>query len=251
MTLIQTYIVEKNDLIREGVKAFISGKNYKVVAEFKNIENAVPTSPLDLPQLIIIGINIRILSAYNAQEEVTKFKNQLERIRDVFPDSRLILLISQEALYHIPDLYSWNVDGYICRDITKEAFLNYLNLALMGERIIPAQLTAFNAIDLVSHHTRSEKVFLKNRLGEPVLSSRENDILRYIARGNANKVIAGQLNITESTVKVHIKTILRKLGVHNRTQAALWAMKNGLSDAAEHMALFYLHCLLLSPIFLA
>lgn len=241
MTFIQTYIVERNDLIREGVKAFVSGRHYKISGEFKDIENLISPLESDSPQLIIIGINIRVLSAYNAQEEITKFKMHLERIRCTFPDSNLILLISQEALFHIPDLYSWDVDGYICRDVTKDGFLNYLNLAMMGERVIPAQ-PVYMQIRGTSHvYMGKDEILLKNGHADPSFSTRENEILRCIAHGNSNKKIATELSITESTVKVHLKTILRKLGVHNRTQAALWAVKSGFSNAAESMLLLYFY----------
>ena len=241
MTVIHTCIVEQNDLIREGIKSFVNGKNYKISGEFRNIENVNLDMETEDPQLIIIGINIRVLNAYNAQEEIKNLKLHLQRIRDIFPDAHLIVLISQEALLHIPDLYTWDVDGYICRDITKSGFLNYLNLAMMGEKIIPAPLLhaqinggyhAFVSLD--THHPR-------NTNPNPVFSTRENEILRCISIGSPNKRIASDLRITESTVKVHLKTILRKLGVNNRTQAALWAIKNGLNGAAESMILIYLY----------
>lgn len=240
MSVIQTYIVEKNDLIREGVKAFVSGRNYKIAGEYRNIDDLTLPPELEAPQLVIIGINIRVLSAYNAQEEITKFKLQLERIRHTLPDSNLILLISQEALFHIPDLYSWDVDGYICRDITKDGFLNYLNLAMMGERIIPAPLLYTQAKGNSHSYMANDASALHNG-HTPNFSVRENDILRYIVRGSPNKRIAVELSITESTVKVHLKTILRKLGVNNRTQAALWAMKNGFNGSAESMLLLCLY----------
>lgn len=240
MQLIHTYIIEKNDLIREGVKSFINGRHYKIAGEFKNIENLTHDMSAQGPQLIIIGINIRVLSAYNAQEEITKFKEQLARIRESFLDSILILLISQEALYHIPDLYSWDVDGYICRDVTKEGFLNYLNLAMLGERIIPAPLTNGQINGAAHIHNGKDPSSPPNNHSDPIFSVRENEILRYVARGNPNKRIASELNITESTVKVHLKTILRKLGVSNRTQAALWAMKNGFNGAAESLLLIFI-----------
>jgi two-component system nitrate/nitrite response regulator NarL len=242
MTIIHTCIIEQNDLIREGIKSFLSGKNYKIYAEFKCLENFTSDIVLEAPQLIIIGINTKILSGYNAQEEITKFKLHLERMRTDIPHAHLIILISQEALFHIPDLYSWNVDGYICRDITKVGFLNYLNLAMMGEKILPppfmhAQINGnfhtsigIDAVYPQLHHL-------------PVFSLRENDIIRCIAQGSPNKKIASQLKITESTVKVHLKTILRKLGMQNRTQVALWATKNGFNGAAEFMAFLCLYSL--------
>lgn len=236
MTLIETFVVENNDLMREGVKAFISGKNYRVTAEYKNIEKILSLQDATIPQLIIIGINLCMLSTYNSQDEITKLRMHIGQARTEFPGTRFILLISQKAAYHIPDLYFWDVDGYICRDVTKDGFMNYLNLAMMGERVVPAQLSQYNGHGTPSLSKSNENGHLKSHT-QPEFSTRENDILHQISHGKSNKKIAMELSISESTVKVHTKTILRKLGVKNRTQAALWALKHGITGATESIVI--------------
>jgi two-component system nitrate/nitrite response regulator NarL len=73
------------------------------------------------------------------------------------------------------------------------------------------------------------------RIGDVALSQRELDIIRGLADGNSNKAIAKELTITEATVKVHLKTVLRKLGATNRTQVAIWAVQHGLTNGANGM----------------
>ena len=81
------------------------------------------------------------------------------------------------------------------------------------------------------HALRSGK--LVDRVGDVALSQRELDIIRRVADGHSNKIIAKDLAITEATVKVHLKTVLRKLGAANRTQVAIWAVQHGLTNGGN------------------
>ena len=101
-----------------------------------------------------------------------------------------------------------------------------MNLIMLGEKVFP---TSMATLLLTKNKTHAN--------GNTPLSSRETEVIRCLEQGRSNKSIARHLDITEATVKVHLKTILRKLGLKNRTQAAIWAMKNGITPAetnAEH-----------------
>ena len=95
----------------------------------------------------------------------------------------------------------------------------------MGEPVFPAALLG----KFVSEGTQRPAIPGARPSVSRPLSARETGILRHLARGESNKVIARQLDITEATVKVHIKAILRKIQVRNRTQAAVWALDQGLT----------------------
>ena len=98
----------------------------------------------------------------------------------------------------------------------------------MGEKVFPSQLAA----DLINCTPMAETGDWRSNAAEAGLSSREVEILESIMAGMANKVIARKFDICEATVKVHVKAILRKLGVENRTQAATWAVKHSVAAPA-------------------
>jgi two-component system nitrate/nitrite response regulator NarL len=117
---------------------------------------------------------------------------------------------------------SASADGVLLSELTPAAFMQSLHLICLGEKVMPAQLMAplFNK-------SRDDQMLASEVRGLG-FSDRELQILELIARGCANKVIAIELDIAEATVKSHVKAILRKTRVTNRTQAAVWALSHGL-----------------------
>jgi two-component system nitrate/nitrite response regulator NarL len=110
-------------------------------------------------------------------------------------------------------------DGFLIKNVSPEALIQSLQLIMLGEKVFPTNLASMlldmNAVS-PQHSVRG-------------LSPREQEILQALVTGASNKLIAIKLGITEATVKVHLKTLLRKIDVNNRTQAAIWAMNNGFS----------------------
>src|SRR4051812_43819098 len=111
-------------------------------------------------------------------------------------------------------------DGYLMKDVSPEALIQSLELVMMGEKVFPTNLAAM--------------LFDLNNASSPMnsirgMTPREHEILQALVTGASNKLIANRLGITEATVKVHLKTLLRKIDVNNRTQAAIWAMNNGVT----------------------
>lgn len=160
--------------------------------------------------LVIVGVALQAVD----EPCFLEFKNHVERIRAYFSKARIVFLISIEEIMRTPELLHCNADGYILRDNSRDAILSYLNLAMIGEKVLPAQLA------LLFTELTVEPV-AEPLPGAYQLSVRESDIAQCLVLGESNKIIARHLQITESTVKVHLKNILRKLGVQNRTQAAL------------------------------
>jgi two-component system nitrate/nitrite response regulator NarL len=125
---------------------------------------------------------------------------------------------------------------YFANSVSCDALIKALELVMLGETILPPQLFAvigngqerkgMRPIRQRVHGDAAQRTQADNT---PRLSGRETSILRCMVAGDSNKVIARKIDITEATVKVHVKAILRKIRVHNRTQAAIWAMNNGVS----------------------
>jgi two-component system nitrate/nitrite response regulator NarL len=126
-------------------------------------------------------------------------------------------------------------NGYFVNAMTCDLFIKSIELVAMGETIFPPAFLSF-ALDPESDHVgkaglREENaeaiLFTTKDTIAPQLSPREKSILQCLIEGNSNKCIARKIDIAEATVKVHVKAILRKIRVQNRTQAAIWGMNNG------------------------
>jgi two-component system nitrate/nitrite response regulator NarL len=121
-------------------------------------------------------------------------------------------------------------DGFCLTTRNREVLIKSLELVMTGEKIVPGALV----LSILNETTSNAKPDQDSAMAAPLrheagihrLSPREAEILRSLMRGEPNKVIAKRLDVTEATVKVHVKAILRKVGAANRTQAALWATEH-------------------------
>jgi two-component system nitrate/nitrite response regulator NarL len=165
---------------------------------------------------------------------------QIELVRARYPGARVAVMADY---YHRVDLvaaYRAGANACFVKDMTCGAFIKTIGSILNGETVLPPELLPF--IDDEGHHKQAPTAALTaNANGTtangpalsaigigpvPRLSTREKCILRCMVGGDSNKVIARKIDISEATVKVHVKAILRKIRLSNRTQAAIWAMNN-------------------------
>jgi two-component system nitrate/nitrite response regulator NarL len=185
--------------------------------------------------------------------------SNLPLLRSNYPLLNVVALGGEFDLKAVCDALKAGADGYLLKEeITTEALLKSLEVILLGEAVLPRRLTQLLRVDsgmlfdvspkthdprLLSNApaagTESEAIEIEIEKQRPAiprfeqLSEREQIILDHIAKGETNKHIARDLNVAEATVKVHVKAILRKVKVQNRTQAAIWAVNTlGLSAAA-------------------
>jgi two-component system nitrate/nitrite response regulator NarL len=204
MTASRTILIEPNRLFRQGLKHLLAGTRFEVEVEFSTMEQAVDGAVASA--LVIIG-------------QVSKEPGDLHRLRDAYPDARIVVLANDLTVDALRDAMNTGADGFLMKDVSPEALIQSLELIMMGEKVYPTNLAAM-LLDLNSapspNSTRG-------------LSPRELEIVQALVTGASNKLIAIRLGITEATVKVHLKTLLRKIDVINRTQAAIWAMNNGFS----------------------
>jgi len=146
----------------------------------------------------------------------------VEDLRRVFPESRIALFCESCDATKLQNLFAAGVDTVMLESTSLGALAIMLHLIAGGEKFIPSPLIAPLAAMLNSHagrHTIARYA---------ALTPREIDVLLCLVDGDANKQIARRLDIGEAMVKLHVKTILRKLSVLNRTQAAIWAVHNSI-----------------------
>lgn len=137
------------------------------------------------------------------------------------PDAKIVVIAGELDMDSFMRAMEAGADGYLTEDISGRALIRALGLVLDGEKVLPGSLSSMIA------RTRAPSTLNPAKTPLP-LSGREVEILRRLATGDSNKMIANALNLAESTVKGTIKLILRKIEASNRTQAAIWAISNGL-----------------------
>lgn len=140
-------------------------------------------------------------------------------------DARLALLLDHYIFEDLVEAFQTGVDAVIIKGMSSAPLIESIKLVALGEKVFPSQLVE----DLTRASSSASRGEGKCSAASIGLSGRELEILQSLIAGLANKAIARQFGICEATVKVHVKSILRKLGVENRTQAATWGVKNGLA----------------------
>ncbi len=211
-------IICSNSIVSEGLKSILLDEEFAIVGQHKScraLVNAKEESLVDVGMIVVDAD-----SSGNIAKEVAA-------VREAFPDSRIVILHEDLDLECLLDVFEAGADGYILKELSCESLVNCLQLASRGEKVVPGEL-----VKQLPHfaHATAEQAKAEGEL-LVLLSEREIDTMRCLVMGYPNKVIARRLDIGEATVKVHVKAILRKLNVQNRTQAAICAVNHGLQGA--------------------
>ncbi|ACY83956.1 nitrate/nitrite response regulator protein NarP [Edwardsiella piscicida] len=193
-------IVDDHPLMRRGVRQLLELDSvFSVVAEASNGSEAIALAERSQPDLILLDLNMKGLSGLDT----------LKALRNEGIDARIIILTVSDARSDVYALVDAGADGYLLKDSEPEALLAQIRQAAEGRSVFSESVLAYLS-------TRSE-------IADPLadLTERELDVLQEVARGMSNKQIAAQLHISEETVKVHIRNLLRKLNVRSRVAATV------------------------------
>ena len=207
MTSSRTILIETNRLFRDGLKHLLNGTRFEVGAEFNTVDLArASAETAETPDLVISG------------QAVTD-EADLRALRQAFPTARIVVLADGLSVEALRAAMGGGADGFLSKSVSPEALIQSLQLVMLGKKVFPTNLASM----LLDMNAISPQNSIRG------LSPREQEILQALVTGASNKLIAYKLGITEATVKVHLKTLLRKIDVNNRTQAAIWAMNNGFT----------------------
>jgi two-component system, NarL family, nitrate/nitrite response regulator NarL len=204
-------VLAHRSLFRAGLVTLLTTLGFEHVVEAASLEELKEqTSGKDEFDILLVHLLSETEDVYQWVREIRQW---LANVKVVFLSNKLDVKL-------MSDCFAAGGSGYLLENLSRCALQKSLTLAQTGEKVFPSELASVIA-DLgakrVSEATQGE-------LRRLDLSNREIEILRLLAKGYANKLIAAELDIAESTVKVHLKHILRKTRTSNRTQAALWAM---------------------------
>ena len=219
-----TVLVGSNSLRREGLEKILRSENFRILASVSSAD--------DLPSRKIQPCELLFLIVHNGEQFATTVA-QIESFKERHPGARIAVVADHYQLNELVSAFRAGATGFFVDVMSCDAFIKSIELVMMGEAVFPPAFLSF-ALDAEGDHQekpdRRDDSDLtisapEDRIVQQ-LSPREKSILRCLIEGDSNKSIARKVDIAESTVKAHVKGILRKIRVQNRTQAAIWGINN-------------------------
>jgi len=202
---ISVLIVDDHPLLRSGITAVIQGESdIVVVGEASNGQEAIESFRIHRPDVTLMDLQMPVMNGIDA----------IRAIRREFPAARFVVLTTYRGDVQALGALKAGATGYLLKNMLREQLITTIRSIHDGRRSIPAEIAA----ELAEH------------VADDALTDREIEVLRRVAAGTSNKMIASQLAVSEATVKSHMKSILSKLGANDRTHAVTIAMKRGFID---------------------
>ncbi len=213
---IRILIVDDHEVVRRGLRALLQTEpDLEVIAEAANGKEALAAAERDSPDVILMDLVMPVMDGVEA----------IRRIRAVRPDSQILVLTSFGSDNKLFPSVKAGAVGYLLKDSTPEELIRAIRNAAAGRTSLHPAIARRLLSELSSQKPRS-------RPAEP-LTQREIELLRCLARGLSNDQIGETLHISEATVRTHVSHILSKLDLSNRTQAALYALREGIASLDE------------------
>jgi two-component system nitrate/nitrite response regulator NarL len=219
----ETILIGKNILVREGISLILRAANFRIVLSASSADE-LPSEPQSQQLLFLIIHN---------GDSFDVALGQIRFVRARCPDARIAIVSDHYRPDELVSAYRAGASGYFVNVNSCDAFIKSIELVTMGQAVFPPAFLSF-ALDGILEREAAPIEEAEHGIAltaeEPVaphLSPREKAILSCLIEGSSNKSIARRIDIAEATVKVHVKAILRKIRVQNRTQAAIWGMNNG------------------------
>lgn len=206
------FLVGENDIARTGLAMILEDVGLDVVS---SSEDVCDLAAEPMPSLALIDF-----------DSLDRRIEAIASLREMFEDIHPVVLANEFNFNEMVECFRAGAHGYILKKISCEQLVASLNLAALGEKVMPSDLA-----DLLPPQVapRAEPAGERPQ-SFAKLSEREQDVLCGLKEGFPNKTIARRLEVSEATVKVHVKSILRKLNLANRTQAAIWATSHGVDS---------------------
>lgn len=210
-------VIDDHPLFRKGVAQLMEcDPRFEVVGEAASGEEGLSLLGALDPDLVLLDLNMPGMTGVET----------LKALKDRDPRLRVILLTVSDSEDDLVAALRAGADGYLLKDMEPEDLVESLESASRGRVVLSEILT-----DMLAHAMRVQHG--PGGSEEAELTQREREILELIAAGLSNKLIARELQITENTVKVHVKHVLKKLNLRSRLEAAVWAIQNGQQPSRE------------------
>ena len=197
--------VDDHPMLREGIAAVLASEpDMSLVAEASNGREAVDLFRTHHPDVTLMDVQMPEVNGIDA----------IIKIRDEFPDARIIVLTTYSGDAQAARAFKAGASGYLLKNMVRKELIDTIRTVHAGKKRIPPEI----AVEMAEHHS------------DDALTEREIEVLREVAAGNANKMVAQLLHVSEETIKAHMKSILSKLGANDRTHAVTIALKRGIIE---------------------
>lgn len=203
-------LVDDRSLIRNGIASLLISHGHEVVAEANDGREAIELVETSNPELILMDIQMPGMGGL----EATRL------IKAKHPESKIVMLTVSDDENDLFEAVKSGAHGYLLKDLEAQEFFEALDAIERGEAVIPTRLAGNLLAEFRSSSQRQTESI-------DSLSPREKEVLDLVSQGLTNKEVAGNLYISENTVKYHMKNILDKLHLRNRSQVIAWAARRG------------------------
>lgn len=222
MKPIRVLIVDDHTLFRSGIKLLLQRDGgFEVVGEAGDGLEGIKRAKSLQPDIVLLDLHMPGISGREA----------VQLIVEEVPETRVVMLTVSEDAEDLVDCLRAGAVGYLLKNIETDYLIDAIQRAARGESVMSPQMTG----KLVREFRTQPKSGTSSQPGEEheKLSPREKEIITYLARGASNKEVARALGVAESTVKIHVQSILKKLNLTSRVQAAVYAVEHGLVAKEE------------------
>jgi DNA-binding NarL/FixJ family response regulator len=216
--VIRVLIADDQALFRRGLFVVLGTEDdIEVVAEAENGEEAVARAAEQAPDVVLMDVRMPRVTGIEAARQ----------IRDLLPTTKILMLTVSDEEDDLYEAIKSGANGYLLKEISVEEVAEAIRAVVQGQSLISPSMASkllneFNAL--------AKKAAQREQFPTPVLTTRELEVLKLVARGMSNREVADQLFISENTVKNHVRNILEKLHLHSRMEAVMYAVRQRLLD---------------------
>jgi two-component system, NarL family, response regulator len=204
-TPIRIVTVDDHPMLREGIAAVLASEaDMVLVGEASNGREGIEQFRAHRPDVTLMDLQMPVMNGTDA----------IIAIRKEFPDARIIVLTTYSGDVQAVRAFEAGAVGYLLKNLVRKELVETIRSVHSGKKRIPPEI----ALGIAEHHA------------DDALTEREIEVLKHVAAGNANKMVAYNLDLSEETIKAHMKNILSKLGAKDRTHAVTIALKRGIIE---------------------
>lgn len=211
MSMIRVLIADDHKMVREGLRRILEfDGEIQVIDEADNGEECIKKIRSSKPDIVLLDINMPVMNGIEALQDIRKKKLK----------TKVIILTVHNEIEYLLRAVDIGIDGYVLKDSDAHELIRAVTSVYEGDKFIQPSLIPLLNSKLIARDLDAERL--------EQLSKREIEVLKLVAIGMFNKEIGTELGISERTVKNHLSSIFKKIGSSDRTQAAVFAIRNGL-----------------------
>ncbi len=221
MSKLRIFLIDDHNLFRSGVKALLVRQpDFEVVGEAADGLEGLKRAKQLKPDVVLLDLNMPGISGREA----------VKMLVEELPQTEVLMLTVSEDAEDLMDTLKSGARGYLLKNIDADYLVESIRRAARGEAVMSPQMTSKLVRGL---QAGGAEVVLPQTAEKDRVSPREREVLALLARGASNKEMARELQLAESTVKIHVQNILRKLNLSSRVQAAVYAVEHGIVNKSQ------------------